>query len=1469
MKSEYSSNSTGIFAFNCKPYIKIELEIISEEENLEELGLLLFINTLIHDPISPVLSRSTKSILSKFPTWMAIYEDAIEKATPELSTPVSTGGKFLNSLVSDYLDLFDTKLDLNSLNSFISTADENEIDWIYVSYNIPSSAIEMLGDGISLARSSSLNDFYESKKEDYVYFHNLSDNQIITLRKFESLTIDQQVYNQEPILFFNIFDEFGTRVGLKRLYLENNINYKKRILDVYQNIPSADVEGLKKTLRRELDIWRAFGSTPDSNYFGATPEIIEIFDIESSTPYVSFDHVPQKTLKDFIKFLNESYPSTFGYIKWEDGIWDTAGLNFEGVNTLPFVYDTEKATAEYFQPGVGDLEDALVIIENDSYATVSFDGYFKADGFKVSSYEDVYAPIRLGYEYFGQYSIGPIPNPSANNPSSSTPSANGGVNLVYEIHLKAHNQYATPSVFYKNFSYEDREDFIVKNYYLQNSPASPEFNLIKIFNSDGLTDPSIEFFEKTYGYSYINSDATPSNSSIDLKNANTIKLIANAKWNSLAQQYQNATNANYRVSFNEHPAGYQVNPSFGTELSIATPNINYINSNFKIGSTVYGTKNIVGYTDINSNQFYINNDNDISSIDNKVIPLNTLKDNLLYPIGSTPQNLIIRNTKIDPYPLYNSNQNQQSATPEHGGYSINPYDSETEYFVPSSPNIVIKSHVSQDGSGSAFSSNYFEASTINYSSGINSVVVTTGLSATPYYPFKKPVWSTIGEEELKSTPMIPGYLDRLGNAYRIDEQIENSGKSTNQNNIDSFVDKYILSSKSFGISSEQIENNQYIITHINPVSLSNDVVLSSSKSSVKSNTFSPDTLIDFIDEETKSDNGELYYSYSPISVDAKSANIYNNKNINLFDTKQPSLKTGWLYLPDEDYYIYAKPILDAYNGQLFELDLSEHPMQGAPILVTSYNNSSTVNYTETFFNDSSTPGNVTFYNEETLIGSDDLALYLAYSNISDITLEDSFLGRTLVQSPLNPELLIWTLIDQDGNYILDMENTGQYYIAILDVYQSGQDLYNLYSNRFQIFDSETNQSQIVPGREYNIKYKVNEAFYAERNQKKIYLSSTPDSSSLYNVVYESSDYLSSTPSGLSINSIDNPLDEGFIYVSDEEYEFDKAAVWISPYKISKDQDDLIYISITSYDKNGNLKPNQTFRIFGNDILADEEYLTTNDNGFGKTIIRYDGSSNATSVTISIQGVSYPSYGAHQNSSSSEFFENYSIILTENKASDYNLKAAADKIKIRANGLDEINIKGYVRNANTPPSSTPVIYWRKARTAYEAINEVDYSTSSSTPDRNGQSGYVKTDQDGNFEIGPFYAQNRLDPGLWFVAVDTELASTPSATPVTMYGDVVYWFENYDNIHYSDEQLPLPRFYSSAPLSGDDIILQSRFTYRHNDMEYDATPSATPDLNWTPPNWFQISRYDQYQMGLLGATPNKVSTYDNLYPDYEDN
>ena len=1474
MKSEITIDSSSIFLSNSKKYIKIELEIFSEVEDVTALGLLLFINVLIHDIESPVISDSARSILSKFPTWTALYEDSIEGSTPSLKIPESIGGKFISSLVGEYLDDFESELNLQDINSFISTADEDIIDWVYVSYSVPSSAISVLGDGIELARSSSLENFYESRKTDYIYYHNFIDNQIMTLKKFNNLTIDGKTYSQDAMLYFNIFDEFGSRVALKRLYLENNSNYKKRILDVYQNPPSVDLNGLKLTLRRELDIWRAYGATPNSDYFGATPEVLEISDIESSTPYFSFDGNPSKDFDSFVRYINETYPSNLGYANWDEAIWDYAGLSGEGMSQIPFIYDTATPLGEYFQSGFGDFDDGKLLIVSEDFATVSFEGYFEADGFTISSYKDHYNPIEIDYEYYANYSL-VVPNPNADNPDSSTP-YNAGVSLVYEIHMPAHNQYATPSVFYTNMSYLDRDDFYVKNYYLESSSASPEYNFIQVVNSDGLTNENLSFKEKTYDYQYINIQATPNTNSIDISKASEIRIVAKSKWDESTDLHVTNSYASYRIAFNEDGRGYFVNPTAGSYISLATPNINYTNANFKIGSTVYQTQEIFGITDQIEEKMVVNSFNDPSIIDDVLITKDQIKAPLIFPIGSTPQNIYFINKKINPEPLYNTIQSFELKDPQHGGISYN-YIEDVEYFIPSSPNIILniyneKFDSLENNFYSPVSSNYFETATVNYNTGSETFIVTTGISATPYYPFKSPIWTQLNEP-LLSTPMIYGYLDKYGNAYQNGETIEDSGRTVNSNQVDSFVQRCSLSRQSFGLGSEDNEN--YIITSINAVSSNEDVILSIPNKQVSSSGFAPDSAVNFIQEIYNPDS--QLYEYSEINVNAHYADYYDNKNISLLDTKQPDINVGWLDLPDNEYYIYSDPIIENYIGKFFELQLTDIPRQGAPVIVNVYNDGATVQYDELIFADPSTPGNLTFYNEETIIGSNNAALYLAYPNISNITLQDMYTGNVLVQSNLNPEFYIWTSIDQDGNYIINENDETEYYIFNSDFIQSGDQIYILNENKFAILNSETYESRIIPGREYLVTYTVNNSYYIDKNYYdsnlddyfgKIYFSSTPQLTSLYNITYEGSKYRSSTPSGLYLNSLSNPIDEGFVFVSDYEYDFDTAGVWISPQKIFDTSDDIIYISIVSYDVNKNPKPYQTFRIYGDEIIAENEYVTTNQNGFATTSFKYSGPTPAvkTQIEVSISGISYPATNAHENSNSGSFQDSYLIDLALSNIYTYDFKAAPDKMNIKADGLGDIYIKGYVRQGNVPHSSTPIVYWKKARTAYSSLEEVDYSISSSTPGRYGTAGIVYADQYGNFSIGPFYAQDRTKPGYWFVSMETELASTPSSTPVTIYGDIVYWYENYDNLHYSNELVPLPESYTAIPSSGSEIIDNPGFTYQHHNMEFDNESAST--VNWLPPRWFPISRYDQYQMGFFGSTPNIISEYQDLNSDYED-
>jgi hypothetical protein len=58
----------------------------------------------------------------------------------------------------------------------------------------------------------------------------------------------------------------------------------------------------------------------------------------------------------------------------------------------------------------------------------------------------------------------------------------------------------------------------------------------------------------------------------------------------------------------------------------------------------------------------------------------------------------------------------------------------------------------------------------------------------------------------------------------------------------------------------------------------------------------------------------------------------------------------------------------------------------------------------------------------------------------------------------------------------------------------------------------------------------------------------------------------------------------------------------------------------------------------------------------------------------------------------------------------------------------------------------------------------------------------------------------------------------------------------------------------------------FTLNYHDGSDAPAYRATP--NWLPPKWYPLDRAEQYQMGLLGSTPNVVDNYSKLMNDYEE-
>jgi hypothetical protein len=143
--------------------------------------------------------------------------------------------------------------------------------------------------------------------------------------------------------------------------------------------------------------------------------------------------------------------------------------------------------------------------------------------------------------------------------------------------------------------------------------------------------------------------------------------------------------------------------------------------------------------------------------------------------------------------------------------------------------------------------------------------------------------------------------------------------------------------------------------------------------------------------------------------------------------------------------------------------------------------------------------------------------------------------------------------------------------------------------------------------------------------------------------------------------------------------------------------------------------------------------------------------------------------------------------------------------------------------------------------------------------------VQSGTDGKFYIDNFIAQNDATPGYWFVVVDTENASTPNTNPVTISGDIVYWYEKYDANQTNTEEpyyIPLVNESSEYSIYSEDSVFKTNFIT--GDVYYDDS-AATP---WDLPIWYPIKRFTQYQMGLLGSTPNQVESFSALHPDYEE-
>lgn len=459
--------------------------------------------------------------------------------------------------------------------------------------------------------------------------------------------------------------------------------------------------------------------------------------------------------------------------------------------------------------------------------------------------------------------------------------------------------------------------------------------------------------------------------------------------------------------------------------------------------------------------------------------------------------------------------------------------------------------------------------------------------------------------------------------------------------------------------------------------------------------------------------------------------------------------------------------------------------------------------------DLASPSSLSITNAELIYGNGATPMFLAYPDVYNVVVTDVTLSTPAIVSAQT---------SSTSNVILTTEPT-----------------------------DETHQ--------YMVQYTLNNSFYAENDYE---IPATPDQHtklvfdrstaelgvSNYAVTYESSVFNPATPVDLPLSPLFTTMDEGFVFISHDDYTLEQVTINISPSKLIADGHDYLIVTIHSLDINGNPKPNQAFQLSTTFGVFDKTSIVSDRDGFAVATLTA-GPNPATPI---FHGTIIVSGGV---SASIDF--DIDIINTR----PYQLLAVVNTDQIPANGSSSNIVYGRVEDANTyAGKSNAVVRWRKARTIYELFG--------STPVSAGQ---VVADGSGSFTVGPFNSATPT-PGYWFVSLSSSGASPSGA--YSEAGDVVFWYEYPDSTYGVNRMTGLPQ----APIQMATPVSAAKPYSKQNmfPVNYDESvpfASATPVvIDWIPPPWYPMNLYQQYQLGLLGSTPNTIDpTYlPRIHPSF---
>lgn len=351
-------------------------------------------------------ARHTNAILNALPHWFKIRKESKD----------SIGARFLNICG---LELDDARyvIDYAYRQCYIGTIDISQVDFCYKTIvPMPLKVSELksvFANNTGLIKANSIKEFFgidqngikdKSLHSFEFYYVDEKRNIIYVRQKFNADAIndngkiklifkDGSEYTRGliPHQVWNFFDELGALVSCPRLPEEPNVEYKKRIMDVFTNKASASRPGLINGIARELAIrrnlvWKnpkrdleledamivlnsitidnqpvdksrifltAAGTVlikaeekPVKDYYKVSyvyglemHQLHNREDIKLYNELFTVEGRPKLKLKQYIDILNSESPIFWDHFHWNEHYWDQNESDVSGVGYIPHLYD--------------------------------------------------------------------------------------------------------------------------------------------------------------------------------------------------------------------------------------------------------------------------------------------------------------------------------------------------------------------------------------------------------------------------------------------------------------------------------------------------------------------------------------------------------------------------------------------------------------------------------------------------------------------------------------------------------------------------------------------------------------------------------------------------------------------------------------------------------------------------------------------------------------------------------------------------------------------------------------------------------------------------------------------------------------------------------------------------------------------------------------------------------------------------